>query len=123
MNSVLVRYHEVALKKGNRPYFIDLLRRNLVSAVHGLGLGEARNLPGRILLSFDGEANQGEIGARIQTVFGVANFSFVERAPLDLDSLRERILRALDGRQFASFRVETKRGDKTFPLTSPEINR
>ena len=122
MSAVLVRYHEVALKRGNRPYFIDLLRRNLASAVQGLGMREAKSLPGRILLSFVEEANRGEIGARLQGVFGVANFSFVEPAPLDLNALQEKILAALNGRPFSSFRVETKRADKSFPLTSPEIN-
>src|SRR2546427_196039 len=33
MVSVLIRYHEIALKKGNRPYFTELLKRNLVTAV------------------------------------------------------------------------------------------
>lgn len=123
MHSVLVRYHEVALKKGNRPYFIELLKRNLVSSVKDLDFKEIRSLPGRLLLLFSEEANHGEIRRRIERVFGVANFSFVERTPLDLKVLGSRILESLDGKQFTSFRIDTKRGDKDFPLTSPEINR
>jgi thiamine biosynthesis protein ThiI len=60
---------------------------------------------------------------RIGSVFGVANFSIVERTARDIDVLRERILSSLNGSRFESFRIETQRGDKTFPLTSPEINR
>ncbi|TAK07582.1 tRNA 4-thiouridine(8) synthase ThiI, partial [bacterium] len=123
MPSLLVRYHEVALKKGNRPYFIDLLKRNLVSSVKGLGFKEIRSLPGRLLLLFGEGADQEEIRRRIKRVFGVANFSFVERTPLDLELLQSRILDSLDGKRFASFRIDTKRGDKDFALTSPEINR
>lgn len=123
MDSVLVRYHEIALKKGNRPYFVHLLKRNLVSSVGGLGLKEIKSLSGRILLRFANSVNEDEIGRRIRAVFGVANFSFVERTPPDLALLESRILASLDGRQFASFRIDTKRGDKSFPLTSPEINR
>lgn len=123
MNSVLVRYHEIALKKGNRPYFVDLLRRNLVSAVKGLPLKEAKAIQGRLLLSFTDATHQNEIKLRLERVFGVANFSFVEVAPLDLSVLGDKILRALDGRSFSSFRMETTRADKRFPLTSPEINR
>jgi thiamine biosynthesis protein ThiI len=33
-----------------------------------------------------------------------------------------RILESLQEKTFGSFRIQTKRGDKTFPLTSPEIN-
>jgi thiamine biosynthesis protein ThiI len=123
VNSVLIRYHEIALKKGNRPYFIDLLRRNLVSAVGGLPLTDAKALQGRILLSFDEATDREEIRRRVERVFGVANFSFIERAPASVEALEQKILQALDGRSFASFRIDARRADKTFPFTSPEINR
>src|SRR4029077_16166447 len=32
-------------------------------------------------------------------------------------------LESLNGARFETFRIETQRGDKTFPLNSPEINR
>jgi thiamine biosynthesis protein ThiI len=123
MNSVLVRYHEVALKRGNRPYFVRVLKRNLASSVSGLGLREIKQLAGRLLLLFGEEADGEEISHRVQTVFGVANFSFVERTAADLEVLKSRVLDCIDGKQFASFRIDTKRGNKDFPLTSPEINR
>src|SRR3990172_2369457 len=123
MSSILVRYHEIALKKGNRPYFVELLKRNLVSAVKDLGFKEIRSLPGRLLMLFGEQADEEEIRRRIERVFGVANFSFVERTSLDLEALKSGILEALDGRRFSSFRIDAKRGDKEFPLTSPEINR
>jgi tRNA uracil 4-sulfurtransferase len=123
VNSVLVRYHEIALKKGNRPYFIDLLKRNLVAALRDLHLKQAQTLQARILLTFDGGSDRQEIERRLQWVFGIANFSFVERITPDVERLRESILQQLDGRNFASFRIDARRADKTFPLTSPEINR
>src|SRR5689334_4992635 len=53
VNSVLIRYHEIALKKGNRPYFVDLLKRNLIASLRDLKLREAKTLQARILLTFD----------------------------------------------------------------------
>jgi len=123
MNSVLIRYHEIALKKGNRPYFTELLKRNLVSAVKDLGVKEIRSLPARLLLSFKNDIEPELLTRRIATVFGVANFSLVEQTARDIDVLRTRILASLTGARFESFRIETQRGDKTFPLNSPEINR
>jgi thiamine biosynthesis protein ThiI len=123
MHSVLVRYHEVALKKGNRPYFIEMLRRNLRSSLIDLDLKEIKNLPGRLLILLGDGAEVEQVRRRLERVFGVANFSFVERTPTDLESLKNGILDSLNGRQFGSFRVDTKRADKNFPLTSPEINR
>jgi tRNA uracil 4-sulfurtransferase len=123
MHSVLVRYHEVALKRGNRPYFVRLLRQNLHAAVRDLGLKEVRNLSARLLLVFDAEVDAQEVRRRLQSVFGVANFSLVEKCSADMEILKSRIVDALDGRAFGSFRVLTKRSDKNFPLTSPEISR
>lgn len=123
MESVLVRYHEVALKRGNRPYFVEMLKRNLASSVSGLALKEIKSLPGRLLLRFGEGEEREEIRRRIERVFGVANFSFVERTRPDVKILGERILESLDGKSFSSFRIDTRRGDKTFALTSPEVNR
>ena len=123
MDSVLVRYHEIALKKGNRRYFTELLKRNLLAAVKDLGPKEARSLPARILLTFKDDVDEKILLQRVGGVFGVANFSMVERTSRDMDVLRERILHSLNGSRFESFRIDTQRGDKTFPLTSPEINR
>jgi thiamine biosynthesis protein ThiI len=123
MDSVLIRYHEIALKKGNRGYFTELLKRNILSAVKDLGAKDIRSLPARLLLTFQNPVAPQIISQRISTVFGVANFSLVERAPPDLEALRTGVLNALAGRRFASFRIETQRGDKTFALTSPEMNR
>jgi thiamine biosynthesis protein ThiI len=123
MDSILIRYHEIALKKGNRPYFTELLKRNLLSAVKDLGIKEIRSLPARLLLTFNADLEPDSVIERVRAVFGVANFSLVERTPRDIEALRARILESLNGAAFSSFRIETQRGDKTFPLTSPEINR
>jgi thiamine biosynthesis protein ThiI len=123
MNSALIRYHEVALKRGNRPYFVELLKRNLRSSVEGLGLKEVKNLQGRLCMVFNGEADSDEIRRRLACVFGVANFSFAERTAVDLEDLKSKILESLKGKEFSSFRIQTKRADKTFPLNSPDVNR
>jgi tRNA uracil 4-sulfurtransferase len=123
MDSILIRYHEIALKKGNRRYFIELLKRNLISAVKDLGIKEIRSLPARVLMTFKADYDTEVLIERIRNVFGVANFSMVQRTPRDIDTLRARILESLDGSRFSSFRIQTQRGDKTFALKSPEINR
>ncbi len=131
MDSVLIRYHEIALKKGNRAYFTELLKRNVIAAVKDLGVKDIRSLPARLLLTLKSDIDQATATERIGAVFGVANFSLVERTARDIEALRARILDSLDPStrapalvaDFESFRIDTQRGDKTFPLTSPEINR
>lgn len=123
MDSVLIRYHEIALKKGNRAYFTDLLKKNLLAAVKDLGAKEVQSLPARLLFTFNTDIPAETVSERVRKVFGIANFSIVERTERSLEALRDRILTSLNGIQFESFRIETQRGDKTFAFTSPEINR
>lgn len=123
MDSVLIRYHEIALKKGNRAYFTELLKRNILASVKDLGAKEIRSLPARLVLTFRNEIDPETLIKRISSVFGVANFSLVQRSERDIDLLRGQILTGLNGAHFSSFRIDTQRGDKNFPLNSPEINR
>ncbi|MCZ6908208.1 MAG: hypothetical protein O7G28_13050, partial [Deltaproteobacteria bacterium] len=69
----MIRYHEVALKKGNRSYFVRLLKQNLTSSVSDLGLNEIRRLQACLLLTLDDNVDKEEIRRRIAAVFGVAN--------------------------------------------------
>jgi len=123
MDSVLIRYHEIALKKGNRAYFTEMLKRNITASVKDLGAKEIRSLHARLLLSFRNEIDPEIIIKRMSSVFGIANFSLVRRTDRDIDQLRSQILSGLNGAHFGSFRIDTQRGDKNFPLNSVEINR
>ena len=123
MDSVLIRYHEIALKKGNRAYFTELLKRNILASVKDLGAKEIRSLPARLVLTFRNEIDSDTLSKRISSVFGIANFSLVQRTERDIDQLCSQILTGLNGAHFSSFRIDTQRGDKSFPLNSPEINR
>ena len=123
MDSVLIRYHEIALKKGNRAYFTELLKRNILASVKDLGAKEIRSLPARLVVTFRGPIDAEMLIKRISSVFGIANFSLVQRTERNIDQLRGEILAGLNGAHFSSFRIDTQRGDKTFPLNSPEVNR
>jgi tRNA uracil 4-sulfurtransferase len=120
---VLVHYHEIALKGKNRPMFVRRLADNLRLATQGLGVKEIRRLTGRVVLMLAPDAAVPAIRQQVASVPGIANFAFAYRTPLQLDILKPALVRALARRTFRSFAVQTKRGYKAFPLTSPEINR
>ena len=123
MPSIIVHYQEIALKGKNRPWFMGRLVRNLRQAVKGLDVRAVRALMGRIELVLGPGATREQVGDRIRRTFGVANFSYAARTPLDLDALTTAILRDLEGRTCRSFRVSVKRADKRFPMTSPQVER
>jgi thiamine biosynthesis protein ThiI len=123
MRSIVVHYKELALKGRNRPWFVQMLVRNLKVALAGLDIAGVRSLMGRIEIDLGLTASWSEVRDRVQHVFGIANFSHAGRGPHDFDGLASAILRALGDRQPASFRVRARRSDKRFAFTSPEIER
>ena len=123
MNSIVVHYQEIALKGKNRPWFVGRLVRNLRGAVSDLDVKAVRSLMGRIEIVLGPGATREEVGERVRRTFGIANFSYAGRTPLDLDSLAAAILRDLGDRTCASFRVSARRADKRFHLTSPQVER
>ncbi len=122
MNSVVVHYHELALKGKNRPFFIRQLVKNLLSATRGLGVQQALRQPGRIILELDQNAQKTEIKQRLGKVFGVANFSPAHKMPLDIEIIKKMISQLIQEKTFSSFRIRARRGDKEFPMNSVQIN-
>ena len=123
MNSIVVHYQELALKGKNRPWFLGRLVRNLRRGLSDLDVQSVRALMGRIEVVLGPGASRDEVGERIRRTFGIANFSYAGRTPLDLDVIASSILEDLGDRTCNSFRVSAKRADKRFPLTSPQVER
>ncbi len=123
MQSIVVHYKELALKGGNRPWFIRMLVRNLRTALAGQHVRAIRQVMGRIELELSADADWPALHDRLRRVFGIAYFSAARRGPLDIDALSSAIVTDLGARDAASFRVTARRTDKSFPLTSPQIER
>ena len=121
MNSIIVHYQEIALKGRNRPYFIAKLVRNLRRQTSDIGVEDVRALMGRIEIVLGPSAEFDRVQERLLHVFGIANFSKAGRVALDLDVLCKAILADLADHAPVTFRVNAKRADKRFPMTSPQI--
>jgi thiamine biosynthesis protein ThiI len=83
MNSIVVHYQELALKGKNRPWFLSRLVRNLRQATSDLDVRGVHALMGRIEVVLGANASPREVGDRIRSIFGIANFSYAGRTPLD----------------------------------------
>jgi len=120
---VIVHYHEISLKRGNRPLFLRRLQQNLVRALEDLGAPRVTQLTGRIVLEPPPGADPEVVVERLRHVFGVANLALAERTGTSLEELKRGVDRVTQGRTFASFRITARRAFKTLPHTSVELNR
>ncbi len=124
MGLILLRYGELALKGKNRYAFVRQLRRNVRDCLKKNGLsGEVTSSGQRIYVRTD---QVEEALVPLSRVFGLVSLSPVSDVPRDIASISQeaaRLATAAGVRPGVSFRVQSRRADKTFPYTSPEINR
>jgi tRNA uracil 4-sulfurtransferase len=118
---VVVRLGEVTLKKGNRPYFVRQVARNIRKAVRGLDVRDVEWSSNRVLVRPGPALDWPEMRERLRRVFGIANFSLCEALPWDIDAIRARVLQLAGERTFETFRITVKRSDKRFPATSQDL--
>ncbi|MGH7374582.1 MAG: tRNA uracil 4-sulfurtransferase ThiI [Candidatus Rokuibacteriota bacterium] len=121
--AAILHYHEISLKRGNRPLFLRHLQQNVLRAIGDLGPVRLVQLPGRIMLDLSRHPDPERLRERLHRVCGVANFSLALRAGVSREALRAAVERVIEERAFGSFRITARRAFKTFPLTSVELNR
>lgn len=124
MGLILLRYGELALKGGNRVAFLRRLRQNVRAALKAHGLsGEVTSVERRVYVRTD---QVEEALDPLSRVFGLVSLSPVIEAQRDIEAITQMALaeaRVAGVGPGVSFRVRARRSDKSFPLTSPEINR
>jgi len=120
---VIVHYHEISLKRGNRPLFLRRLQENIARAVGDLGPVSVHQLPGRIVIDLAGHPAPEAVRTRLDRVCGVANTALAVRTGSSLEALRAAVDHVIEGVAFPSFRITARRAFKTFPLTSTDLNR
>jgi thiamine biosynthesis protein ThiI len=120
---IIIHYSELALKKGNRDYFENRLLRNIDESLAGLGLPRARRISGRMLLDLLPETDVDPVRDRLSRVFGIAYFGEGRRIPWDIETVSATAWDLIGDRRFASFRIDTRRPDKRYPMNSVEVNR
>ena len=126
---LLIKYGEIALRKGNRAHFehhlLDAIRHNVKDEISKGNLRVTRE-QGRFLVENpNGDVNADAILPRIKHIFGLTKFCIAvktdainidELKPIALDFFREHC----SGNK--TFKVITKRSDKAYPLLSGEVS-
>lgn len=124
----LVRYGELALKGRNRGQFEQTLVRNIKRALAPLTEVRVERLRGRLVVF--PERRKEQALRRLAEVFGIKSVSpawSTAPEPEAIAALARAVLADaladLPAGARPTFRVQSKRADKTFPLTSVELDR
>jgi thiamine biosynthesis protein ThiI len=125
---ILIRYGEILLKGLNRSMFENKLISNIKRSVHKLGKVTVRKSQARIYIEPDEDSyNFDEAIGLVSKVFGIVSVSPVWKIDSDYNTIKEYSIKMvkdlMERKGYKTFKVETKRGNKQFPMNSPEISR
>ena len=117
---IIIRFGEIFLKGKNRGFFERALETNLCRALKDFSC-EFEKQSGRYFVKNFQDYESDAIIEKLKKVFGVHSLSIAYETTADMDALTEAAM--LVARPQGTFKVESHRGDKKYPLTSVEISK
>ena len=117
---IIIKYGELTTKKDNINFFISTLKKNIEKALDGLSYFINYDKGRMFIKSIDLD----ECVLRLKKIFGIIEFeigySFNDK---DIEVIKSNVLELIKDIKFSTFKVETKRSDKNYPLNSMEISK
>ena len=119
---IMVRFGELSTKGKNKNDFIKTLAKNIAGA-----LSDFENL--EIIRQFDhiyiklNENDPYRVIEVLQDVSGIQGLSLVLKTEKDIENLRKVCLDLAKQEEGKTFKVHSRRADKSYPLISDQINR
>jgi len=123
----IARCGETALKGMNKPYFEKMLVDRIKKGTSAFEHVDVRRHEGLIFIRVPQSVDSQKFAGQVSKVFGVASVSPAVETNSTLEAISEAaasyMLKLIEEKGIKTFKVETKRADKNFPVKSPEISR
>ena len=120
-NVVLIRYGEIVLKGNNRSKFEKKLVDNVKYALREEDV-KITFSQARLYVEPNNEMDLDRIVNKLKKVFGIVSLSLAVKIESDWEKIKETSVKLMEEENMGkTFKVEARRGDKSFPLQSMEI--
>ncbi|XMB87016.1 tRNA uracil 4-sulfurtransferase ThiI [Mycoplasmatota bacterium WC44] len=120
---VLIRYGELTLKGKNKKDFINKVYQMVRDKTSDLEKITFDKKHDRLYIILNG-VEYIEVEKRLNKVFGLHSYSLVATTTKEMDDIKKLALKlAQTITESKTFKVETKRSDKRYPLTSMDITK
>ena len=123
---ILLKLGEMVLKGLNRHTFEDKLQANIHRRIHGYGRFRVYTRQSTTYVeAMEDSCDMDAAWESMKKVFGVVGLSRARPCEKDKDAILATCCEFLDDQLSAAhtFKVETKRADKTFPMTSIQLSQ
>ena len=117
---IMIKYGELTTKKGNRNHFIDVLNQNIINKLEGFSYRIKKD---RVRMYIESDELD-KIENVLKNIFGIHGITIAYKLDnKDLDHIKNEALNILESKNFNTFKVDTNRADKNYPISSMEISR
>ena len=117
---IIIKYGELNTKKDNKNFFINRLKENITKSMEGLEYGIHYDF-GRMFIKCE---DNNEALKRLQNIFGIHEIAIgYVSVYTDIEDIKELAIDLVKIRNFKTFKVNTKRSNKEYPLTSMEVSK
>ena len=117
-NLILIKYGELTTKKANRKMFIKLLAKNINNLLKGIEY-TVRYDRVRMYIECD---DVDLVLSKIKNVFGIHGIVVCHRVNTNIEEIKNKVYELLKQESFKTFKVYTKRADKSFEIHSMDFN-
>ena len=117
---VLIKYGELTTKKGNRKFFINTLYQNLKKKLSNLDVKISRDIS-RMYIEFS-DNDLDLVLKKLNQVFGIHTYQVAYKIETDSEAIKNLAVTIMENKT-GTFKVETKRSNKNFPIQSTEFSR
>ena len=118
---VLIKYGELTTKKGNRNFFVNLLYKSIQNKLKDYDVTIFKDLS-RMYIEFNDE-DLDKILKRINNIFGIHEYLVAYKIETSEEEIKSKVLEIVKKENFTTFKVETKRSYKEFPINSQDFSR
>ena len=116
---IFIKYGELTTKKGNRKVFINKLTNNIKSILKDIDYKIVSDRS-RIYIESNDINN---IVEKLKNVFGIHSIVVAYKVDNNNDIIVNSVLELLQNEKFNTFKVDTKRADKSFEIHSMDFNK
>lgn len=121
-NHVLVRFGELSTKGKNRNDFIRRLSENIRQSCSDMPNLRYERTHDRLYLHLNGTEPE-TLMERLKNVFGISSYSLAVKVDSEIEAIKKMAAQMAMESDCRTFKVETRRNDKQFPMISDEVNR
>ena len=118
---ILIKYGELSTKKGNRNFFINTLYNNIKNKLSSFDVKIHKDRA-RMYIEFNDD-DLSAIKSVVDKIFGIHSYHIAYKIDSDVDVIKNELLNIVSKEKFSTFKIETKRSDKSFPIHSQDFNR